>query len=194
MINREPILSLLDAWEMCLSVMMNVFSTARPAASYCDAGARLLMMIGAHESAGFKHPRQHDGLNYYPLDSGIGAYGLWQTEPISIVDSLQRLEVRQDIAHRASRWLFLADVDPWWYRAYQPGGYKGLYTLVAESPRASCLFARLHLLWDSKPIPSTIDEQAQYAKRVYNKNGAATCTKYAQAWYRYCEPFFAANT
>jgi hypothetical protein len=190
MINREQILSPLDAWELCISAMQNVFTAVRPSAEYCDAGARLLMMIGAHESAGWKHPRQHDGQDYYPLDSARNAFGLWQTEPISLIESMRRMDANLEIAKRAARWLFQADVDPHWYRAFAPGQFAPLHTMIVLSPRASVLFARLHVLWDPGPIPSGIEEQAKYAKAVYNRGGAASAAKYIQAWYKYCEPAF----
>jgi hypothetical protein len=194
MINREPILSPLEAWELSISVMQNVFAAARPSSEYCDTGARLLMMIGAHESGGWKHPRQHNGQEYFPLDSARNAFGLWQTEPISILESLRRLEADIDIAIRSARWLFQANVEPFWYRAFAPGQYTPLHTMIVASPRASVLFARLHVMWDPKPIPSGVNEQAKYAKAVYNRNGSASSAQYIQAWYKHCEPLFRTGT
>ncbi len=168
-------------WILCCQCAVTVYGTRPPTAAYAERTARLLFMTGAQET-GFTWERQRSPT----FEGRVGGFGKWQVEPGSITDSLDYLRRRSDVLSRATQWLFN---DP-----HAPANWPDLFTLDAllwalrldDNDKIGLLFARLHYMRISVPIPESLEEQAGYYKWWYNtKYGAATVEGTLENYRRY---------
>lgn len=54
---------------------------------------------------------------------------------------------------------------------------------IERNIKFACALARIRYMYDPDPIPTTLEEQAGYWKRVYNTEaGAGTVDEYMEAW------------
>ena len=155
-----------------------------------DDAAALLFGTAAQESD-FLYRRQlgFDGDSRYVLR---GAFGLWQCEPVSIINSLERLQRAHVAEARALNFLAVYphchDVFVRGVKSQNPDEIC-IKIMEEEHDPLACLFARLHYLWDARPIPTTVFGHACYWKRVYNTAyGAGEARDYVEAWQDLCEP------
>jgi len=171
--------------HLCDDCACSIYGTRAPSAAYADCVSRLLFMTAAHESGGFKHRRQ---LGFGKAD-GRGAFGLWQCEWPSIEDSIKyvRQPKRAELYGRCVTWLD-------GYDRHFPElnlttiAKLGILAVIQErrGDPLACLLARLHYMRNPEAVPETPQEQAAYAKRVYNTHlGAATAADYLRAYERY---------
>lgn len=172
-----------DMLLLCRSCAQEVYGAKAPTAEYAERVARQLVGIAAAES-GFKHRRQIG----FSWEKERGAWGLWQTEFGAVSDSLKLLQRRPDLERRAAFWLYGiegADMTDWY-------GMLPLHLLrtVGGWVRAGCLFCRLDMFQDPKPVPADLMGQADWWKKNYNSTeGAGTVGGYVEAWSRLVEPY-----
>jgi len=148
-----------------------------PASDYAERVARLLFGTAAHESGEFLYNRQRG----FPWADLRGAFGLWQVELGSILDSMDYLDEHGAVARAAGAWLFRnSNAAPQWYKVHSQ---HSLTQMISGWERAGCLFARLHYLRVPEPISDTAEMQAAYWKRYYNtKSGKGTVEGYLKHW------------
>jgi hypothetical protein len=53
---------------------------------------------------------------------------------------------------------------------------------IEHDDKLACVVARARLSMDTRPIPSTPEAQAQYAKDFWNASGKASAEKYLNDW------------
>ncbi len=125
---------------------------------------KLLLMIAAHESAGFRYRKQVGG----------PALSYFQIEPDTLDDLYNNY-----LVYRADKQALL---DRFW-----PEHMKYLDALEKVDAYA-CAAARLILWRVQEPLPEVGDDagMARYAKRYWNTQaGKATAEKYLEDYYRY---------
>ena len=127
----------------------------------CKAAVKLLAMIAAHESGGFRHIQQRKG----------PAKGILQMEPVGFQ------EVQRYMALRPEK-----------FRSMPNLSLLNLEWLIFDTEMAIAC-ARIFLMSKPEPLPSAdnIDDLAQYAKKYWNTEaGKASYQDYADAYRRYC--------
>ena len=165
---------------LCRDCAQHVYNKHKPTPEYAEDVAQLLFMTAAHESGGFRYRRQ---LGFARL-SERGAFGLWQTEWLSALDSLRFLRRNVPLLAHSREW-----VDSFSALAGTPLCEGGKQTILAtlqtkDGDPLGCLLARLHYLRIPKAIPHDVQAQSRYAKRYYNTRlGAATAEDYECAYY-----------
>lgn len=183
-------------WELCARVAQGAYDTKAPSEGYADRVARILFMIAAHESARFAFRRQRG----FGRGSTIGAFGLFQTEWAPVLDNLELLARKEALRLHVLALLMPADqallqrmIDrhEQLLTMYREPGHptdpdQAVFLSRLQTPAGddlACVMARLHLMRDAKPIPESPEDQAVYAKRVYNTAaGAATPQQYLKAF------------
>ena len=148
--------------------------------------AKLLLGTAAQES-NFIWERQRSP----QWDGIVGGFSKWQVERGSIERTMKDLISKDHLVgrcYRITQFLFadLKATDAWlalplesilWMLRLNDNDYLGI------------MFAREHYRRVPKPIPSTVEEQADYWKRYYNSfAGKGTIEEYLQNWERYCIP------
>ena len=177
-----------DIWNLCKDVADNI-SITYASTEYKRWTAMLLFGTAAQES-GLWHRRQV-GFNAY--HDSAGAFGLWQTESISILDSMRRLDTRPMLNDSVMSWLFTE----WnWQVSWLSDMTTDLVckSIIADD-RMACLFARLHYLWKPNRIPVTVVGQAQMWKRDYNTiRGSGTVDEYVNNYNVLCRDIVDSDT
>ncbi len=174
-------------YHMSLSCMENCYVKREPTPKYADNGARLLCMVCAHESDGFRARRQY-GFPAEPREARgtIGAFGLWQTEVGSITASLNWIRATQKLSERCREWIACSDVRPEWFmEKLNMNSIHEILRLLQrpEGDELSCLLARAHFYRFPEPMPATDAERAALAKKRYNTYlGKATPGMYLGAF------------
>ncbi len=132
---------------------------------WSEAAETLLLMTAAHESAGWKHVRQH------PSGPGVSFY---QIEPGTLEDF-----------HK--NWLSYRP--QWRDKLIAMGAHRPQPDRLVFDAAYATTMARLLYYRDDKPLPAAgdLDGLAAYAKRVWNTSrGKATAEKYRADYERYC--------
>ena len=143
-----------------------VWSYQAPSEQYVDRVARQLLGTVAAESDG-KTRRQH---GFTPAPENLrGAFGLWQCEKGSVLDSLRWLSYRPSALERARAWLT-------GYGSHPDVTLANLVPILChmqteKGDALSCLFGRLHYARYPVAIPSGIWAQAGYWLNFYNGYG-----------------------
>ena len=100
---------------------------------------------------------------------GGPAIGLWQMEPATHDDIwLEFLPSRAELSGAVSQ--------------YVCGAGPSTATQMAWHLRYACAMARCEYLRVPEPVPTRIEDQADYWCRFYNRGGAATPEHYLAAW------------
>lgn len=132
--------------------------------AHSAAAERLLLMIAAHESDGFRCIAQVRG----------PAVGFYQMEPFTHDDLMAYLTARRpDVLEKMSQWVT------------RPTSDALAWNLAYATAMARAFFLRL-----PDPLPNSDDLEglAQYAKQHWNTRlGKATWEDYLNAYRRYCE-------
>jgi hypothetical protein len=120
-------------------------------------------------------------------EGSTGGFSRWQLEAGSIKDSLAYLKARPEMLKRATAYLF---DDPHasivWITACSVETLLWVMRFT-DSNRLGCLFARLHYLRVTEPVPDGLQAQAEYWKRYYNTTlGAGKPEQYVANWKRLC--------
>lgn len=124
------------------------------------AAVELLIMIAAHESAGFYYVKQVHG----------SALGLFQMEPIGFAEVHRYMRLRPE-KFEACSWLLGAP-----------------FELLNFDQEAAVLAGRIYLMAKPEPLPEPEDlfGLSSYAKRYWNTvSGKATAHLYLEAYNRY---------
>lgn len=124
---------------------------------WSHAAEKLMFMIAAHESGGFKHRRQVKG----------SALSFFQIEPMTLYDFYQNY-----ISYRPDRRALLA--------RYTPEDMGRLQALENDNVYA-CAVTRMQLLRKREALPAADDDKAlsEYCKKHWNTaSGKATPEKY----------------
>lgn len=159
----------------------NVYGTRQPSHLYAVNVALLLAGTAATESH-LKHRRQ---VGYTMSDNG-GAWGLWQTEAAPLIDNINYLKRRQDVARRAEAFLFPhgGDLD----YIFNTSSHC-LTRLCAGWDRFACLMARIHYMRFPEAVPGNDEARAVYYKKYYNTvAGKGTPQKYLEDYHRLISP------
>ena len=128
-----------------------------------------------------KHRRQHG----FSWRNNGGAWGLWQVESVSVIDSLRWLARNPAARDRAAKWLFQQDSAEWLY-VFPNVDVGVMLRLISGWDRLAVLFARLHYIKFSEAVPDGLDAQAAYWKKYYNTTaGKGTTDKYIRDWHRH---------
>lgn len=166
--------------SICNDCAEQVYDKRAPTPTYAGRVARLLFMTAGHESL-FKYRRQHG----FKRDSLRGAFGLWQTEYSSMLDSYRWLQVRPAALHHACEFLRGQDADGQLDLPFRE------HLRMVQTPLGdalSCLYGRLHYFRVPEPVPERPYDQATYAKKYFNTElGKATAAGYQwafQHWWR----------
>lgn len=168
----------LRIFEICRGCAASVFGSSEPTAQYADAVSKLLFGTAVQES-GLQWERQRSPR----WDGTVGGFSKWQLEKGSIEASLAYLRTHPAMCARATAWLF---DDP-----HAPVTWVDTMGLDAilwamrldDNDKIGCLFARLHYLRISEPVPDTVMAQAAYWKKYYNTvAGAGTVAQYLTNW------------
>ncbi len=171
--------------KLCLECAQSIYGNKPPTIGYADQVGRMLLGTAVTESH-LRHRRQMG----FSLDNHRGAWGLWQTEAGSVWDGVQYLLRRSDVAARAARFVWgehatakvFANMASY---AFNPELMLPTLLRIHNNDRLACLFARLHYLRVSSPVPGGLADQAAYWKRHYNTElGAGTVEKYIADWNR----------
>lgn len=165
-------------WDLCLECSGSVYDSKPPNDAYRLRTAQLLFGTAAQES-GLIWERQRS-MQFW---TDRGAMSKWQLEAGSIIDSLRWLKEHPLAAGNATRFVFSdAHATPdWIFSIPLPAICFALK--IDDNDRIGVLFARLHYFRDPRPIPDTIQGQAEYWKRVYNTMaGAGTVGDYMTSW------------
>jgi hypothetical protein len=173
-----------SVWKLCQECARHFPNSSK--------AARLLFGTAAQESS-FVHRRQKVFAKKRMYDL-IGGFGLWQTEPGSITDSLKLLRRNRQRMQAALQFLAAYPIS----HAALVGGDLANICRVMTTPDGDALavlFSRLHYLRVRKPIPDTEVEQASYWNEYYNINPVVgTDAEYLANWQRLCEPLFEERT
>ena len=154
----------------------NVYGARPPSPHYVEAVTSLLCGTAAVES-NLEYRRQHG----FGWESMRGAWGLWQTEALPLLDNLAYLARRKDVADAAARWLY--GVDDATLEPLFSMNQATLVRTIAGWDRLACLMARVHYLRVPAPIPNTQAGRAEYWKRWYNTHlGAGTTDGYLERY------------
>jgi hypothetical protein len=168
--------------SLCRSCARAIYDTRPPTAEYAERTAQLLFMTAAHESH-LKYRRQI-GLENNPV---LGAFGLCQTEPAPIRDTLDMLIRRPRLAENCRTWL---DQETRLQEVPFTGPH-ALYQFLdllqqTYGDRLALMLCRLHYFRVPEPIPRSIEDRAFYAKRHYNTlSGRATSEDYLHTFHKY---------
>lgn len=163
-----------------------LFECVRPTLLEIDlwspSAEKLLCMIAAHESGGFRHRRQLHG----------PALSLFQIEPMTFHDLTCRYLVRRsDLQARLMGFLpseadraFFTDPNPVpdlsdWLAQKQA---QALLRALEVNDAFACAVSRVKLLAVPEPLPAVgdLDGLGAYAKAHWNGPGKATAEKYIQ--------------
>jgi hypothetical protein len=159
----------LDARHLRLHIVRPTLAYLNPAWRYSLAAENLLMGTAAHESGGFKWLVQRDG---------GPARGLWQIEPATLKDIIDRYLHKPKHVERFSHVMALTGTAP--TREEQ------LVTNLAFA----CAIARVRYAMSPDPLPAVADDIESLAriwKRVYNTHiGAGSISEFRAAYETYC--------
>lgn len=187
-----------EVWEKC-RLLASIYDVNKPSPRYVDRTSRLLFMTAAHESGNFIFRRQRG----FGINSEKGAWGLWQVEWISMLDSLRILKRKPNLLNSCCALLSAdhaqllrntvldvdAHIDDWQNKTGNKRSEKMLFLTSMIDDGGDMLngiMARAHYLRDATPIPDNDDDLAKYAKRVYNtEQGKATSDQYKKAFQRW---------
>lgn len=175
-------------YRICESVARQVWVN-EPSPLYVERVTNLLFGTAAHESH-FRFRRQ------VGVKGNAGAYGLWQLERISILDSLRRIKGPSRLRARIKD-LVGDDLPSAWTLFEQEAVVQRIADAmtVPEGDKLSCVFARLHYLWKPGMVRGEIEQQAAYWKQHYNTpSGKGTVKQYMGNWERLCVPFLNGDT
>ena len=156
----------------------------KPTPEYQSRIVRLLWLTCAHESDRFRARRQY---GFPPANRNIyGAFGIGQTEIVSIRDSIQYVNRRGNpLMGNVIDYL-----ETYYSAVYLPNGTTNSELLpileLIETPEGdpyAIMLARLHYLKFRPAIPESIQHMGEYAKRFYNTEaGKATPENYISAF------------
>ena len=129
---------------------------------YSAARIELMLLIAAHESLGFKQRRQlimKDG-KLVPEGKARGPWGMEPRTHSHVWD----------------------DSDTIAARALKYGMHRGHADQMINDDVYALWVAVHYILMDPKPLPTTPQQMAEYAKSYWNRGGAATPEKYLADW------------
>jgi len=131
--------------------------TLQQAKAFSAEALQAMMIIAAHESMRGRYRRQ--------LKADKPALSLWQIERPTF-DTVMEFSARwPDYAKRCG---------------YAPELVK--FEDIEHDDKLACIVARARLSMDSRPLPKTPMEQAEYAKEFWNGSGKASSEKYYHDW------------
>lgn len=134
-----------------------VTDTIKQCKAFSDEALQTMMIIAAHESMRGRYRRQ--------VGAAQPALGLWQMERPTF-DTVMEFSARwPDYARRCG---------------YDPALVK--FEDIENEDKLACIVARARLSMDSRPLPKTPMEQAQYALEFWNAGGKASAEKYYNDW------------
>jgi len=150
----------------CVSCAFAIYGKTAPTRAYAIRVARQLIGIAAQESKLGAQRRQVG--DHFRWATITGAWGPFQCEQGSVLDSLGYYRSHPDVAQRAAQWLFGqadATLEPLY--ALQT---HDLLRLLSGWDRLAMVIARGYLLCDAKPIPDSLADQAKYWDVYWNRN------------------------
>lgn len=183
-----------EVYDMCLAVAQ-AFHPQKE--EYAVRSAKLMTMTTLHESQGLLYRRQK---GFGKANYTAGAYGLFQTEWIAVLDNLKWLAKHRDILERGlelvpnahTRRVLVRCVDAHavllreWKKQkdYASPNRVELLTLLqtTEGDVVGAILCRTHYMRQPGSVPVELPKQAAYAKEYYNTSeGAATVEDYLRA-------------
>ena len=186
-------------WNLAQGCARAIYTWQAPSEQYADRVARQLFGTCAAESMG----RWRRQMKFRPAPEDLrGAFGLWQCEKGSVLDSLKWLSYKPAALDRARAWLNQ-------YGDYPALTLSNLVPILVhlQTPAGdplACLLGRLHYARYPVAIPETLAAQARYWLHFYNGYGntkhwvkqgytpheaeAASCNWYVERWQRLCAP------
>lgn len=174
----------LRIWKLCREAAESIFGRVSPTPEYARRVAWLLFGTAAQES-GLRWERQRTPR----WEGNVGGFSKWQVETGSIQDSLAYLRRRPDVCARATEWLFADPKAPQTWIDLIPMEAILWALRMDDNDKPGVLFARLHYLRVSEPVPLTLYDQASYWKDHFNTiKGAGTVEQYLGSWNRWCAP------
>lgn len=163
--------------SLCKECSETVYNTTAPSPRYAEAAAFLLMGTGATESK--LTFRRQGG---YDFSSDGGAWGIMQTEKLSVEDNISMLKSRPLLRQRSAMFIYGNAGDPQ-MKGLLELDVSSMLRLIHSWDRLAILMARLHYFHRSQPIPFTITQQAAYYKVHYNSiKGKGSVYKYIEDW------------
>lgn len=167
----------MDYIELAQDCAESIYDTKPPNPKYVACTRDLLLGTAATES-GFKARRQ----NNYTLVEIEGAWGLWQIEKNSVIDSLRVLKLRPALRENAANFLVGHDnID-----GLLATSSECVLRLMHSWDRLAILMARLHYFKFRAPIPEGLQAQAEYYKIYFNTMaGKGSVEKYLRDWRTY---------
>lgn len=131
--------------------------TLQQAKAFSAEALQTMMIIAAHESMRGRYRRQQK--------ADKPALSLWQIERPTF-DTVMEFSARwPDYAKRCG---------------YDPALVK--FEDIEHDDKLACIVARARLSMDSRPLPKTPMEQAEYALDYWNAGGKASAEKYYNDW------------
>jgi hypothetical protein len=169
-------------WRICQECAAKVQNVAMTPVGI-HATATMLFGTAAQESA-LRYERQL--LRAGMADGYVGGFSKWQVERGSVSDSLALLRRNNDLARKATDFLF-ADQGAslaWLNRDIEDI----LWAMrMQDNDHLGALFCRLHYLRVPVGIPFDVPDQARYWKSYYNTMlGAGKPEQYVANWERLC--------
>lgn len=163
-------------WQMSDSGSRVIWEKRPPGAVYADTVARMMVMVGAHESKGFLCDRQEG----FEGRAKGGAFGIFQVEEPGIEFAMSRLRGSSFLWARVCDWLG-------WWGELPPGPYESVPALISDGQHDALAVAvmRAYHWGNNDTIPWDPLGMSEYCKKRHNWNGRATPRMYLEAWERW---------
>lgn len=177
---RKPLVTSEYVVDLCKGVA-EVIPTKDDPATHNANVARMLFMVAAHESIGFRTRRQ-DG---FSRESTRGAFSFWQIEWPSVELSLENLITRPLLEVQVGIWMSRYGLPA---RFLDPANKAEVLLVLQEETGdpLGALFARLHHKWYPAYVPACIYEMGKYCKAYHNTDrGKARPRDYVEAFQKY---------
>jgi len=169
-----------SVYDLCKKCAHIIWALKPPSISYADRIAKLLFMTASHESY-FIYRRQKG----FSKTSDRGAFSLFQLEWNTIQDHLKWLSRKLLLTKAAEAFLINYTLPT---SLLDPSNKQQILLILQEEQGdpLGCLYARLHYLRIPEPIPGTIEEMGNYAKKYYNTyKGKARAEDYIRAFNKF---------
>lgn len=177
---RPPLVSIAYVVDLCRGVAETLPTQNSPETRSAHV-TRMLFMVAAHESMGFRCRRQLG----FSKESPRGAVSFWQLEWPGIELSLGNLQTRPLLEVQAGIWMAKHKLPAEWLSIDKRAEIWAALQ-EARGDALGALFARLHHKWFTAQVPPNVYEMAKYCKQYHNTyRGKAKVEEYVNAFMKY---------